>query len=217
MEVQVIDLEKTIQKNTVLKSINLTLSGGHIYGLRGKNGCGKTMLMRCIAGLIRPTKGYILINGKRLHKQLDFPPDTGILLENPSFLDSFTGYENLELLAGIQKNINKIQIQNTLQIVGLNPDDKRKYKKYSLGMKQRLGIAGAILGEPELILLDEPINAIDEDGVEEIRQVLLELKNKRKLIIVACHDREELELLADTVFVMSQGEVVDCYEKADSL
>lgn len=213
MKIEIKNLEKKIQKAAVLEGINLSLTGGHIYGLRGKNGCGKTMLMRCIAGLIRPTKGEVLIDGKPLHKKLDFPPSMGILLENPSFLDDFSGFENLMMLARIQKQADKKMVRSTLQAVGLDPDDKKKYKKYSLGMKQRLGIAGAILGEPDLILLDEPINAIDESGVGEIRDTLLGLRKKGKLLIVACHDREELELLADTIFIMSHGKVVDQYEK----
>lgn len=216
MKVEIKDLEKEIRREAVLQGITLSLTGGHIYGLRGKNGCGKTMLMRCIAGLIRPTKGEILIDGKPLHKKIDFPPNMGILLENPSFLDDFSGFDNLMMIAKIQKQADKEMVRDTLKAVGLDPDDKKKYKKYSLGMKQRLGIAGAILGEPDLILLDEPINAIDEGGIGEIRDTLLHLKEKGKLLIVACHDREELELLADTIFMMSHGKVVEQYEKAEN-
>lgn len=207
MELKITDLNKAINHNVVLKDINLTLTGGKIYGIQGKNGCGKTMLMRSIAGLILPTSGTIAINGKVLHKDISVPESIGILIENPCFLPDRTGYENLRMLASLQGKISKQEIEELLDRVGLSDAGKKKFGKYSLGMRQRLGIAAAIMGEPEIILLDEPINAIDGEGVEVIREVILGLKSENRIIIVACHDKEEMDLLADEIIVMREGEI----------
>ncbi len=209
MKIEIKDATKKIQQAEVLKNINLTFEGGKIYGLRGKNGCGKTMLMRAISGLITLTQGNIVIDGKVLGKDMSFPESIGILLENPSFIDSYSGYKNLKALADINHLIDEKTIRDVLQKVGLDPLDKKKYKKYSLGMKQRLGIAAAIMERPRIILLDEPINAIDESGVEEIRQLLFDLKSEDRIIIVACHDREELDLLADEIIEMQEGRILE--------
>jgi ABC-2 type transport system ATP-binding protein len=160
MKIEITNLKKVIKGTIVLDDINYTFSGGRIYGLCGKNGCGKTMLMRLIAGLIYPSSGTIRIKDKVLGKDISFPESVGMLIENPSFLNDYTGKQNLEMLAGLQKNVDKAEVRRVLEQVGLDPDDKRKFYKYSLGMRQRLGIAAAIMGSPELILLDEPINAI---------------------------------------------------------
>lgn len=209
MKIEINNVTKKIQQAEVLKNINLTFEGGKIYGLRGKNGCGKTMLMRAISGLITLTQGNIVIDGKVLGKDMSFPESIGILLENPSFIDSYSGYKNLKVLADINHLIDEETIRDVLQKVGLDPLDKKKYKKYSLGMKQRLGIAAAIMERPRIILLDEPINAIDESGVEEIRQLLFDLKSEDRIIIVACHDREELDLLADEIIEMQEGRILE--------
>lgn len=165
----------------------------------------KTMLMRAMGGLIRPTQGSIVINGEVLGKDMSFPKSIGVLIENPAFIDSFSGFRNLKALADINKIITDEDIRKTIEMVGLNPDDKKKYKKYSLGMKQRLGIAAAIMEKSEIMLLDEPINALDESGVEEVRKILLSLKSNDRVIIIACHDREELELLSDEIIEMENG------------
>lgn len=162
--VKVEDYCKMIKKVPVLSHIDMELSSGKIYGFKGKNGSGKTMLMRAICGLILPTNGHILINGEELGKDISFPRSIGALLENPSFLNQYNGFKNLQLIAGIQKKIGDEQIRDSLIEVGLEPDDKRTYRKYSLGMKQRLGIAAAIMEEADIIILDEPINALDESG-----------------------------------------------------
>lgn len=143
------------------------------------------------------------------HKDISFPESIGILIENPSFLPQYTGFKNLKLLAGLTGGISDEDIRTALEHVGLDPDDKRTYRKYSLGMKQKLGIANAIMGEPDVIILDEPINALDEESVRKIKRVLLEIRNKDKLIIIACHDREELEYLSDIIYEIKDGSIVD--------
>ncbi len=209
MQIEIQNLSKRIKGITVLDDINYTFRGGSVYGLSGKNGCGKTMLMRIIAGLIYSTSGSVVVNGQKLGKDISFPPSVGLLIENPAFLHDYTGFENLNILAKIQGNVTEQDIKDTLLKVGLQPDDRRKYYKYSLGMRQRLGIAAAIMGRPDVILLDEPINAIDEDGVNSIRDTIRELVDDNRVIIIACHDKEEMEYMADTVIYMSNGRIVE--------
>lgn len=205
MEIVIENVSKSIHGVEVLKDINVKFEGGKIYGLRGKNGSGKTMIMRMISGLIRPSSGRVIIDGKVLGRDMSFPESIGVLIENPSFISGYTGYKNLKVLADIKGIIDDKQIKESIRKVGLNPEDKRKYRKYSLGMKQRLGIAAAIMEQPDIILLDEPINAIDENGVEQVREILNELKNMNRVIIIACHDREELERLSDVIYDMAEG------------
>ncbi|WP_302624981.1 ATP-binding cassette domain-containing protein [Eubacterium sp. AF15-50] len=205
MEIVIENVSKSIHGVEVLKDINVKFEGGKIYGLRGKNGSGKTMIMRMISGLIRPSSGRVIIDGKMLGRDMSFPESIGVLIENPSFISGYTGYKNLKVLADIKGIIGDKQIKESIRKVGLNPEDKRKYRKYSLGMKQRLGIAAAIMEQPDIILLDEPINAIDENGVEQVRKILNELKDMNRVIIIACHDREELERLSDVIYDMAEG------------
>ncbi len=207
MEIILKDVSKSIAGVTILKNMNYTFTGGKIYGLRGKNGCGKTMLMRSIAGLMKPTSGDIYIDGDKLYSDLEVPKSVGILIENPVFLPEYSGFQNLKLLAGIKKRIDDNQIRTVIERVGLDCEDKRPVRKYSLGMKQRLGIAAAIMESPDIILLDEPINAIDEAGVEVVRKCIFDLKNDNRIILVACHDREELDSLADVVLKLSDGTI----------
>lgn len=167
------------------------------------------MLMRMICGFILPTQGQVKIDGKVIGKDLSFPPDIGLLLENPVFIDEFTGLKNLSLLCGIRKKVSQLQIIDTLKRVGLDPNDKRVFHKYSLGMKQRLGIASAIVESPNLILLDEPFNALDESGVEQVHRLLNELRQEGKLILLACHDRHQMESLADEIIRMSDGRIIN--------
>ena len=208
MKIEITNLKKVIKGTIVLDDINYTFSGGRIYGLCGKNGCCKTMLMRLIAGLIYPSSGTIRIKDKVLGKDISFPESVGMLIENPSFLNDYTGKQNLEMLAGLQKNVDKAEVRRVLEQVGLDPDDKKKFYKYSLGMRQRLGIAAAIMGSPELILLDEPINAIDTDGVQEIRAIIRGLSAENRIIIVASHDKSEMDYLADEKIYMSEGRLI---------
>ena len=207
MKVELKNVSKRLNDVTVLEDISLTLESGTIYGLKGKNGCGKTMLMRMMAGLIYPTSGTVSIDGEILHKDIATPRSIGVLIENPAFLPGYTGQRNLELLAGLTGKADRTQIAKTMSRVGLAPNDKRTYRKYSLGMKQRLGIACALMECPDLILLDEPINAIDEKGVPKIWEALQEEKQRGALIVLACHDTEELTSLADQIITIEEGKI----------
>ena len=207
MNISIEHVTKKIKDATVLKDICLEMKGGTVYGLQGKNGSGKTMLMRAISGLIRPTSGRIVINGEQLHKNISIPRTIGLLLENPSLLPEYDASQNLKLLAKMQGGVPEEEIRQLIRDVGLEDAGHKKVEKYSLGMKQRLGIAAAILGSPDIILLDEPINAIDGEGVEEIRSLILSLKNEKRSIIVACHDKEEMNLLADEIVHLRDGRI----------
>ena len=207
MNISIEHVTKKIKDATVLKDICLEMKGGTVYGLQGKNGSGKTMLMRAISGLIRPTSGRIVINGEQLHKNISIPRSIGLLLENPSLLPEYDAFQNLKLLAKMQGGVPEEEIRQLIRDVGLEDAGHKKVEKYSLGMKQRLGIAAAILGSPNIILLDEPINAIDGEGVEEIRSLILSLKNEKRIIIVACHDKEEMNLLADEIVHLRDGRI----------
>ena len=207
MTIQVQHVSKTIKGIPVLEDVTLNLKSGVIYGLRGVNGSGKTMLMRIIAGLIRPTTGTVFINGKQLGKEISFPPDIGLLIENPAFLDNYTAAQNLRFLAGIRRLAGEERIKEVLTQVGLGYEDKRKYRQFSLGMKQRLGIAGAVLEHPKLLLIDEPTNALDTDGVDMVQSVLREEQDRGALIILACHDFSILQGMSDVLYSVREGRV----------
>ncbi|MBQ7344633.1 MAG: ATP-binding cassette domain-containing protein [Oscillospiraceae bacterium] len=207
MKIQVKNGTKVIKGVMILENVELELESGKVYGLRGPNGGGKTMLMRLISGLIRATEGEVYIDGNKLGKDIDFPDSVGLMLENPAFLPGYTGLQNLRMLARLRERIDEAQIRQTITDVGLDPDDKRKYRKYSLGMKQRLGIASAIMEKPELILLDEPTNALDEKGVEQICKLIARERDRGALVIVACHDAAVLEALSDEIFTVAEGKV----------
>lgn len=209
------DYCKSFKSAEVLKNINLTLESGKVIGLKGKNGSGKTMLMRAISGLILPTSGKVYINDKELGRHISFPPSIGVLIENPSFISNYTGFKNLKILASIQNRISDDEIRDAIRKVGLDPDDKRTFKKYSLGMKQRLGIAAAIMERPDIVILDEPINALDEAGAGLIKGLLDELKANGSLIIIACHDTEELNYLSDEIYEIYDGEITGHIEHPD--
>ncbi len=208
---------ETIKKVEILKNITLKMESGKVYGLKGKNGSGKTMMMRAICGLILPTSGEVKIDGKIIGKDISFPPSIGVLLENPSFLNEYTGFKNLKIIASIQDKIDDNQINKVLTLVGLDPCDKRTYRKYSLGMKQRLGIAAAIMEQPDIVILDEPINALDEAGAKQVREILKQQKERGAVCIIACHDSEELEFLSDEIIEIYEGKIMGQYrvEKGD--
>lgn len=199
------DVTKIIKKNKVIDHLSLTLHAGRIYGLQGINGSGKTMLMRLISGLIYPTSGSIFIDGEELGKRLAFPKSLGLLLENPAFLDPYTGFQNLHQLASIKRLVNDDHLREVLREVGLNPDDRRPYRKYSLGMKQRLGIAAAYMENPDLVILDEPTNALDTDGIELVKKILQAQKARGALVLISCHDLEILRHMSDEIFVLEDG------------
>lgn len=207
MKITVKNATKIIKGAVILKDVQIELESGKVYGLQGPNGGGKTMLMRLISGLIRPTRGSVYIDDKQLGKDIDFPPSIGVLIENPAFLPNYTGLQNLELLARIQARADQAQIRQTISDVGLQPNDKRKCRKYSLGMKQRLGIAAAVMEQPDLIILDEPTNALDEEGVERICQIIRRERDRGALIIMACHDARILESVSDMIYTVVDGYV----------
>lgn len=209
MVIKVEKVCKTIKKIPVLTDINLQLESGKVYGLKGKNGSGKTMLMRAICGLIIPTSGSITIDGETLGKDISFPKSVGVLIENPSFIAGYTGMKNLQVLASIQKRVGNEEIRHTLEQIGLNPDDTRTYRKYSLGMKQKLGIAAAVMEKPDIVILDEPINALDESGAKQVREILKEQKERGAVCIIACHDSEELAFLSDEIIEIYEGKIVE--------
>ncbi len=195
----------TLRKTQILKDINKTFEKGKIHGLIGRNGSGKTMLMKCICGFIKPTEGEITVFGKKIGKDCDFPDSVGIIIETPGFIPYYSGYKNLKLLADLNRNITGEQVKNAMNQVGLAPELKRHVKKYSLGMRQRLGLAQAIMENPDLLILDEPMNGLDKDGVSDMRKYLLELKEQGKTILIASHSAEDIEILCDTVCEMDKG------------
>lgn len=208
MYVEVDSYCKTIKGVPVLDNITYSFKRGRVYGLRGKNGSGKTMLLRALSGLIFPTSGSVTIDGKRLGKDISFPESVGLLIENPSFISKYTGVKNLELLASLTGTIGSAEVREALSRVGLDPDDKRHYRKYSLGMKQRLGIACAIMEKPKILLLDEPINALDPTGTEQVELILDDAKRSGAFVVVACHDNDELKLLADEILTLAEGRII---------
>ena len=205
MNIKISHVSKTIKNNPVIKDISMELQSGAVYGFKGINGSGKTMLMRLISVLIRPSQGEISMNGKILGKDISFPNSIGVFLENPAFLDAYSGFNNLKLLASIKSVASDEDIRNTLLRVGLDPNSDKKYKKYSLGMKQRLGIAAAIMEKPEIVILDEPTNSLDEDGVDLVKHIVRNEKERGALVVVSCHDEEILKGMSDEVFLLEQG------------
>ncbi|MCJ7839336.1 ABC transporter ATP-binding protein [Lederbergia sp. NSJ-179] len=208
--IQMDHVTKKLKGVIVIQDVSMTLSSGKVTGFRGVNGSGKTMLMRLISGLILPTKGVITIDGKKLGKEITFPESIGILLENPAFLDSYSGLQNLKMLASIRDEIDDTQIKHVLDKVGLTPESSRKkYKKYSLGMKQRLGIAGAIMEQPDIVILDEPTNSLDTSGVECVKEIVRQEKERGAVVVIACHDTDILDELADEIHYLENGSLVN--------
>lgn len=212
MDVTLQNVTKRIGGTVVLDHVSLSMVGGRVYGFQGINGSGKTMLMRAVCGLLRPTEGTVFIDGQALGESLSFPPSVGALIEGPSFLPGYTGMRNLLLLARLRGVAGECEVHEALSRVGLDPDDRRKYRKYSLGMKQRLGIAGAIFEDPDLVVLDEPFNALDADGCDLVRSLVRELAESGKLVMLASHSAEDLESLSDEVLRMESGRILRTHE-----
>ena len=206
--VKVEGLSKEFRGEMILQDVNITLERGKIYGLVGMNGSGKTVFMKCLCGFLKPTTGKVTVDGKEVGKEIDFPQDLGLMIETPGFIPYMSGKSNLKNLALIRNQIGNYEIEEAMRFVGLDPNLKKHVSKYSLGMRQRLGIAAAIMGSPELILLDEPINAIDTDGVQEIRAIIRGLSAENRIIIVASHDKSEMDYLADEKIYMSEGRLI---------
>ena len=192
----------------MLHHISYDFKEGRIYGIVGNNGSGKTVLMKCICGFMKPTSGEVFVCGKQIGKEVDFAPDTGVIIETPGFVPFYSGYRNLKILAGLNHKIGKEEIEEAMRTVGLDPKLKRHVKKYSLGMRQRLGIAQAIMEKPKLLILDEPFNGLDKEGVEQMRTYFLELKKQGVTILLSSHTSEDIKLLCDTVTEMEKGKIV---------
>ena len=207
--VKIENMTKIIKGKTILSNINLTLESGGVYGFYGHNGSGKSMLFRAIAGLIRPTEGTVTVFGKKIGEEVSFPESMGLVIESVGFWPYYTGFENLKTLASIQHKISDDEVKQAIRRVGLDPDDKRTYRKYSLGMKQRLGIAQAVMEKPDLLLLDEPTNALDEDGVAQIRKLIQEEQERGATVLIASHNKEDLALLCGKFYQMNDGELTE--------
>ncbi|CDC92917.1 bacitracin ABC transporter ATP-binding protein BcrA family protein [Roseburia sp. CAG:380] len=203
--IEVRGLSLTIGKTAILNDVTVSLEAGKIHGLIGRNGSGKTMLMKCICGFIRPTRGVVVVDGKRVGKDVDFPKNMGIIIETPGFIPYYSGYKNLKLLAGLRNKIGKEEIIQAMERTGLDPKLKRHVKKYSLGMRQRLGLAQAIMEDPDILILDEPMNGLDKDGVEDMRRYLIDLREQGKTILIASHSSEDISVLCDAVYEMEKG------------
>lgn len=202
--IEVKNLTKEFKETKALDNVSLKFPTGEIHGLIGRNGSGKTVLLKILCGFMAPTSGEVLFDGKPV------PPGAlresmGIIIESPGFIGSKSGFVNLWYLASLKRNITKDQVRRTMETVGLDPMSKKAVRKYSMGMRQRLGIAQAIMEDPEVILLDEPMNGLDNQGVEDIRKVLLSLRDKGKTILLASHSREDISILCDTVTEMEAG------------
>lgn len=207
MKIEIKNVSKSFKGIEVLKDISMTLESGHIYGFIGHNGSGKTVLLKLICAFLDPSTGEILFDGKNVIKNNEYPPSTRALIERPTFISELSGKENLELLANIQKKIGEKEIEETLEKVGLKEAENKLYYKYSLGMKQKLGIAQVLMENPDVLILDEPFNGLDEESAKNIRNILLEEKQKGKLIILATHIKEDMVVLCDEMYKFNDGVV----------
>ena len=212
-KIELIHVTKKFGQELVLKEMNLTLEQGRVYGIVRNNGSGKTVLMKCICGFVIPTTGLIRVFGSSIGQDVDFPESLGVIIETPGFLTNLTGRKNLEILAGMRGKIGPAEIQQVLEKVGLDPALKKPVANYSLGMRQRLGIAQAIMEDPKLLILDEPFNGLDKHGVGEIRKLLLELKEEGKTILLASHNEEDIRILCDEVYEMDGGVLRKCEDE----
>ncbi len=201
------NVSKRFGDNLVLDDVSVSFEKGKIHGIIGRNGSGKTMLMKCICGFVPVTSGTIIVEGKRVGKDIDIPHNMGIIIETPGFLNSYSGYNNLKFLAGINKKISKDRIVEIMELVKLDPANKKHVGKYSLGMRQRLGLAQALMESPDILILDEPMNGLDQSGVNEMRDILSSLAKEGTTIIMANHNSEDIELLCDTVCEMELGKI----------
>lgn len=214
MKIMIDHLTREFGTVRVLDDVSLTLESGKIYGLIGRNGSGKTMLMKHILGFLYPTSGKIEIDGKIIGKDIDIPENVGAIIENPGFLPDYSGFKNLKLLACIRGKIKDEKIRAAIEEVGLDPSNKKHVSKYSLGMRQRLGLAQAFMEDPDILLLDEPMNGLDNRGVAEVREILQKKKAEGKLLLIASHNREDIEILCDEVYEMDAGRIVRGYRSS---
>ena len=204
-EIFVENVTKTFGNQEVLRTICVKFEMGKIYGIVGRNGSGKTVLLKCICGLLYPSTGIVTAGGKVVGKDVDYPENVGFIIETPGFLPRYSGLKNLKYLASVRGKVKEDEIRKYMELVGLNPDDKKHVGNYSLGMRQRLGIAQALMENPDILILDEPMNALDNNGVEEMRTILLKMKEQGKLIIIASHVRDDIDILCDEVYGIDAG------------
>ena len=207
MELIAENVNKIIDKKIILNDVSLKLRSGMIYGFVGRNGSGKTMLFRALSGLMSIDSGTVSLDGKVLHKDFDVLPELGIMIENAGLYPQLSGFDNLKRLSSIRKKVDDNTIREYISTVGLDPDDKKPFRKYSLGMKQRLVFAQAIFEDQKILMLDEPTNAMDDSGVQMVRDILLERK-KDSIILIASHNREDIDLLADEKYRVSNGQFI---------
>jgi len=200
-------VSKQYKEQLVLDDITVSFEKGKIHGIIGRNGSGKTVLIKIICGFVHPDKGTVIVNGKKVGEDIDFPENMGIIIEAPGFLPTISAYKNLKYLASLRNTISDDEIRDSITLVGLDPNDKKHVGKYSLGMKQRLGIAQAIMENPDILLLDEPMNGLDKNGVSEIRTLLMKFKEEGKTIIIVSHNKEDIDSLCDTVHEMDAGKI----------
>ncbi len=197
-------LNKSFGRQEVLSDVNFSIEPGKSLGVVGNNGSGKTVLMKCICGFIKPDSGTIYVDGFRIGKDVDFPKDLGVIIETPGFIPYLTGFQNLKILASLKGKIGKKEIREAMIRVGLNPNNRKNVAKYSLGMRQRLGIAQAIMEDPKVLVLDEPFNGLDKAGVSHMRELIIEMKSREKAILLASHNAADIELLCDNVMEMGR-------------
>jgi len=213
MKIEVKNVTKKFKDNVILENVNLGFESGKIYGLIGRNGSGKSIFLKILCGFYEPSNGQILYDGEDIIKEEKYPPSTRALIEKPNFIPDLTGKQNLLLLASIQNIIGEKEIDESMKILGLTPNDNKKYYKYSLGMKQKLGIAQVLMENPNVIILDEPFNGLDDDSVTSLRKILLKEKKKGKIIILATHIKEDIEQLCDIVYKINDGKITSVDKK----
>lgn len=206
--IEIVNYTKIFKGTTVLKNINLNIIRGKCYGIVGRNGSGKTLIFKSICGFIRPTSGYVMVNGLKIGFDVDFPDDVGALIEQPGFLPNYNAFDNLKFLAKIRNKIGNEEIEKILKFVELYPIDNKLVKEYSLGMKQRLGIAQAIMEDPEILILDEPFNGLDKEGVKNLKEKLIDLKEKGKTILMTSHIYQDIEELSDYIYEVDNGVLI---------
>lgn len=205
MEVKIENVTKEMKKTNVLKNVSVTMHSGKVYGFVGKNGSGKTMLLRTVAGLLRPTEGRVLVNEQDMYRMKGDLPDIGIIIENVGVYPEFTGFKNLKLLAEVKKKIGEAEIKEAIKRVGLDPEDKRIVKKYSLGMRQKIVIAQAIMEKPDILILDEPTNALDDESIGRFHKIIQEEKQRGAIVMLASHNKEDIEKLCDEIYEIKAG------------
>ncbi|PZF88712.1 multidrug ABC transporter ATP-binding protein [Listeria ivanovii] len=210
-EIKLKAVSKTLKKREVIRDVTITMGGNNVYGFQGVNGSGKTVLFKLILGFLKPTIGEIFIDGEKMHDKIEFASDTGFIIEYPGFIKYYSGFENLKLLAAIQNKITDKTIYEAIAKVGLNPNNKNKVKDYSLGMRQRLGIAQSFMENPTIIILDEPTNALDTDGINMLKNLIAEWRTQGKLVLLTSHNEAFLKEVCDNLYIIENGGIMEVH------